>query len=446
VLEIGCGDGGNLLPMAAALPSSTFVGVDLAHEPVARGSAAAAALGLANLELRRADVRELPPDLGTFDYVIAHGVYSWVPPDARAALLDAFRRLLAPQGVAYVSYNAYPGSYVRDMARDVLLFHVAHVADPERRMEQSRALIGLIARSSAAASHGTALSDYMRKLLERPDWLLFHDELGDHNTPVYFHEFAAHAAAHELQFLAEAHLADSRLRDLPADVGAALAALPDDAVVREQYLDFVLNRMFRQTLLCHAGVAVRRTLEVGVLRDLWVAADLSTGASPAEIAGEARVRFGVAGGGSVETADPAFKEVLARLGAAWPRAIRFADLAGTTPQRIGEALLSAHAERLVALHVQPPAPAIRPGERPAAFPLARRQAAAGAPLVTSLRHESVSLDDELGRSLVTLLDGSRDRAALARELRGLPGGDAVETPGALDEALARLAALSLLIA
>ncbi|MEA2292188.1 MAG: hypothetical protein QOF17_1208 [Solirubrobacteraceae bacterium] len=438
MLEIGCGDGGNLLPMAAALPRSTFVGVDLAQEPVRRGAALAGELGLDNVQLRAADVRDLPPDLGEFDYVIAHGVYSWIPPDARAALLATCGRLLAPQGVAYVSYNAYPGSYVRDMARDALLFHVEHVSDPEQRMAQSRALIDLIARSSDAAAHGRALSDYMRELLARPDWLLFHDELSEFNTPVYFHEFAAHAGAHELQFLAEAHLADSQVAGLPEDVAAALSALPDDVVLREQYLDFVVNRMFRQTLLCRVGIPVRRTIEVEVLRGLSVAAPLRTDASPADLAGDERVRFTRPGGAYLETADASFKDVLTRLGRAWPRAIPFGDLAGTTPQRIGEALLGAHAERMVALHVEPPAPAARAGERPAAFAPARRQAEAGADLVTSLRHESVRMDDELARALLARLDGTRDRAALAAELRA--------QPDRLEDALARLAELSLLAA
>jgi hypothetical protein len=114
------------------------------------------------------------------------------------------------------------------------------------------------------------------------------------------------------------------------------------------------------------------------------------------------------------------------------------------PQRLGEALLSAHAERLVDLHVQPPG-AVPAGERPVAAPLARRQVAGGSALVTSLRHAPIRMEDELGRLLLTRLDGSRDRAALAAELRRADPATA-DVPAVLDAALDRLGRLSLLAA
>src|SRR4051812_46199373 len=122
VLEIGCGAGGNLIAMAAATPGLSALGVDLAAGPIADGQRAIAEIGLTNVELRRGDVRELP-DLGEFDYVVAHGVYSWIPPDARDALLASIRSVLTPTGVAYVSFNAEPGGYFRRMLRDAGLWH-----------------------------------------------------------------------------------------------------------------------------------------------------------------------------------------------------------------------------------------------------------------------------------------------------------------------------------
>jgi SAM-dependent methyltransferase len=444
VLELGCGDGGNLIPMALELPRSEFVGIDLAAEPVARGAALADELGAGNLRLLRADLQALPDDLGAFDYVIAHGVYSWVPPGPRDALLAACARLLTPHGVAYVSYNAYPGSYLRDAARDVLRFHVEHEPDPERRMEQAGALMSLIVRAGRASPHARALAEHLEAMLARPRWVVFHDELADVNTPVYFHEFVGHARRHGLEFLAESHLADSQLLDLPDDVAAELAGLPDDVVLREQYIDFVANRLFRQTLLCRAGAPIRRELRATDVQRLWVAAAARTEASADALRGPERVGFELAHGQAIETDDPQFKQALARLGRAWPRCIPFAGLGGSAPQRLGEALLGAHAERLVDLHVHPPA-AAPPGERPVAAPLARRQAAEGSTIVTSLRHAPVRVEDELGRLLLTRLDGSRDRAALALELRRADP-SAPDVPALLDAALDRLGRLSLLAA
>jgi hypothetical protein len=167
-------------------------------------------------------------------------------------------------------------------------------------------------------------------------------------------------------------------------------------------------------------------------------------AGDGHLSGSGRVAFELAHGQTIETDDPHFKETLARLGSAWPRAIRFGDLAGTEPQRLGEALIGAHAERLVDLHVHPPA-AARAGERPVAAALARRQAADGRQLVTNLRHSAIRMDDDLGRQLLMRLDGSRGRAELASEL-GRADPSVADPRGALDAALEHLGRLSLLSA
>src|SRR5882672_1955071 len=73
VLEVGCGDGRNLIAMASALPASTFAGFDLAAQPIAAGSDVVARLGLKNVSLTRRDLMTVGAEIGTFDYVIAHG-------------------------------------------------------------------------------------------------------------------------------------------------------------------------------------------------------------------------------------------------------------------------------------------------------------------------------------------------------------------------------------
>ena len=115
VLELGCGAGGNLLPMALTLPQSKFIGIDLAAEPILEGKRLIAAAGLTNITLLQGDVCNLTADLGRFDYIIAHGLYSWVPPAVREKLLAVIQASLTPNGVAFVSYNAQPGGHVRQM-------------------------------------------------------------------------------------------------------------------------------------------------------------------------------------------------------------------------------------------------------------------------------------------------------------------------------------------
>src|SRR5262245_60447416 len=205
VLEVGCGDGGNLLPLAFALPGSTFVGVDLAGRAIAQAADEARALGLANVELHCADLMEWTPPAGPFDHVIAHGFFSWVPEVVRLRLLELCRERLAPHGVAFVSYNALPGCHVRAMLREMMLHHVRHVSEPALKISQAKALLRLLVAGQAGEEYAALLRKEAQRLLDgKSDHALFHDDLGEINRPFYFHEFAALAARHGLQYLAEA--------------------------------------------------------------------------------------------------------------------------------------------------------------------------------------------------------------------------------------------------
>jgi SAM-dependent methyltransferase len=118
VLELGCASGGNLIPMAAGLPESTFTGIDLSQSAIVAGQAMVASLQLTNIDLRHASILEADGELGIFDYIICHGVYSWVPPEVQDRILEICARNLAPNGVAYVSYNTYPGWHARGTIRE----------------------------------------------------------------------------------------------------------------------------------------------------------------------------------------------------------------------------------------------------------------------------------------------------------------------------------------
>jgi SAM-dependent methyltransferase len=241
VLELGCGDGGNLLSLAQALPAASMVGIDASASAVERGRELARAAALTNVELRCIGIETLPDGAqpaGSFDYILCHGVYSWVPPQVRVALLAAVRRLLAPTGVAYVSYNAYPGSYLRDMASDILAYHVHESRDPEDKLAAAQELMRTIVAIEQPSPYARVLRDQMERTLRHSDALLFHDDLAEVSTPFYFYEFIEHAAQHRLQFLSEAELFESQMRDVPDSAVQLMATLPADALVREQYLDF----------------------------------------------------------------------------------------------------------------------------------------------------------------------------------------------------------------
>lgn len=465
VLEIGCGDGGDLLPMAYCLPGSRFLGIDLAATAIERGRTLAAELGLDNLRLEAMDLLALPESVGRFDYIIAHGFYSWVPEPVREALLAAIRRHLAPQGVAYVSYNVYPGGHLRRMVREMMLHHVRGSTEPRQRIAQSRALLGLIA-ARAGEDDPDPLLRLMAAEFERArtseDGLLFHDDLAPVNEPEYFHQFAARAGRHGLQFLAEADFFEMQDGFLPPAVRHALAELDDRLLEREQYLDFLKCRRFRQSLLCHAELKPQRRLSPERAEGFLVAASLSavTGDAAPDAAGEAVYTTGK--GTRITTNAPSVKAAIRLLREQWPRALAWSELAaaaGGDEHTLREFLLGGYAAGLLEFHLGQTPFAPVPGPRPRASRLARLQARRG-DTVTSLTHANIHLADAMGRALLGLTDGSRDRAAIAEALMSmlvageLPMPDGSAPPslararevvdGGLDDNLQRLARFALL--
>jgi Predicted methyltransferase regulatory domain/Methyltransferase domain len=449
VLELGCGDGGNLVPMALALPGASFVGVDAAPKAIARGQGLIDELGLQNVALEARAIEDLSPTPAGFDYVIAHGVYSWVPAEVRDRLLAVCREALVDAGVAYVSYNALPGGRLRQALRDMLVFHTAELADPRERVTRARALLRFLLED-AVGEHGlgAVMRAQAEAMLARSDATLLHDELAEVNDAVHFHEFAAHAARHGLQYLAEADFFEMQIGAASEPAARALMGI-EDVVRREQYLDFLKARMFRQTLLCPAEVAIDRTPRPEVIEDLAVSTQAQPRGEPGLDGGQA---FDGPTGSTLTTDHPLVIDALQRTAAAWPAALWVRDLLGPDANddergALCDALLRSYAANLVALHVDPPRATTTPGDTPRASALARHQARAGA-VVTNLRHASVRIEDDLGRRLVTLLDGTRDRAALAADLRaflaerGRPVPD--DLPESLDRSLQGLARLALL--
>ena len=443
VLSVGCGDGSNLLPMAAALPASTFVGIDIAPAPIAAGRERAAAWGLANLDLRVLDLRTAG-DLGTFDYVVAHGVYSWVPDDAREALMQLVARTLAPQGVAFVSYNALPGGHLRRLSREMMQYHIADIAEPERRMTQARALLDFVLDAQPADSYYRVLLEKEHELLGAyTDQHLFHDHLAEHNRAFYFHEVAAHAGRHGLRYLAEADFAAMQDRTFPPETRAALAQLAGDPIRREQMLDFLRNRMFRQTLLCHADAETKGAASLDAFRALVVAAPVRAVAETGGI-----VTFEGADGHSIRTGHPFAQAVCEYVGAQWPSGVAFEALQRAVPDDgeggtlLAHMLLDFYADGFVTLHAHAPNLAREPGARPVALASARREAAEQTDVVTNGWHRTVILDAN-ERRVLALLDGTRDLAALHNRLADM---DAPMAERDLDHMMTRFAASALLVA
>jgi methyltransferase-like protein/SAM-dependent methyltransferase len=424
VLEIGCGDGGNLIPMAYALPGSRFVGVDLAAGPIATGLRVAADLGLGNLALHAADLREIGAGWGEFDYILAHGVYSWVPADVRERLLAVCRECLAEQGIALVSYNAYPGGYVRQMLREMLLHYTRHAEDVAGRIRQAREFLERLHEARLLSPPWQALRDReVQALLDRDDGSLYHDDLAGVNQRFYFHEFAAAAGRHGLEYLGEAEPHEM------FDPIGALEGFQGDVLEREQHLDFLKARRFRQTLLCRTGTPLRRRISPEQMPGFLFSAPARR-MDNGEMEGARGVR--------ISPANDAAIRVATALGDLYPLPLPFEDLVpyaeGAEP--LGEILCALTMGGFADLHVFDFPCQDSVTERPRASRLVRYQAARSR-YVTSACHIAVELD-EAARGLVELLDGKRSHQEIAEAL------DAGQAPEWLSSSLEWMASHALL--
>jgi SAM-dependent methyltransferase len=432
VLEIGCGDACNLLPLAFEYPEGRFTGVDRAALPLARGRDMAARLSLANLELYEADLLAWQPH-GEFDYIIAHGFYSWVPPEIRDRLLALCAASLSPGGLAYISYNVLPGSHLRRYVWDLLKFHTRRAASSRLRIEKAHELARLIAALPVDDPGRAAIRKEMENLLERGAEAIFHDDLAETNDPVYLLDFIGHAARHGLQYLGDAEPVRDDVRDLPLPA--------DDWFEARQYGDFLACRKFRESILCRQQIPLHRTLSL----DRFQALAAASRVKPAEPQPEGARKFEISPGRSLTTNHPLVKDVLCFLASRWPGSVPVSGLplGGYPPDDAADMLMRLLGAEAIELWQQPPRVATAIAERPVASPLARAQLSIGLTMVTNQRHQSIDLPDESGRTLISLLDGTRDREALAAAMARVAPSPAIQQ--SLEVGLPELLRLCLLV-
>jgi cyclopropane fatty-acyl-phospholipid synthase-like methyltransferase len=457
VLEVGCASGGNLLPMAVSLPGSEFVGVDFSPVQIERGIADVKALGLTNIQLLPMDIMDFSEAHGEFDYIIAHGVYSWVPNAVQERLLAICARQLRPAGVAYVSYNTLPGWRMRSVVRDAMTYHTRGIAEPAKRVAQARAMLEFLAESvkDDASAYGNALRTEAEHLRKQADYYILHDHLEEVNEPLYFHQFIERAARHGLGYLGEANFATMLGTGFSPQVNETLARVAPDVLKREQFMDFLRARTFRETLLVRSGVPLTRKVSPQRVMSLRVASEARPVRDKPDLQSNAVEEFRTPAGTAISTSTRLSKAALVTLAERWPVAMTFDELEAAARARAGLAgvateeqrghlaagILQTFAAGVLELHYAPSPFVSPPGEHPEASALARLQARRGTP-ATTLRHEHGTFDGDTLR-LFLLLDGTRTRAELAATM--WPGAPQSKTLPELDAALLHLARLGLMV-
>lgn len=416
VLELGCAAGGNLIPFAVRHPDAHCVGVDLSPVQIEAGRQAVETMGLRNVRLVQGSLSELGAELGTFDYIVCHGVYSWVPDEVRAAILRVCAQRLSPGGVAYVSYNTYPGWKAKEIVRDAMLLRGAERATAAERLAYARGMIEFLHEQ---ATQGSVLSSIMNEHIDMirsgKDYYLSHEYMELCNAPCYFRDFVAASRQHGLEYLGDATVATMFASNHGAAPATALLnECGGDQVLLEQLMDFLGNRTFRQTLLVHGSrsAGIRYQLDEARLRSLHVAGWYA----PKEAGEGASEEWTHPRGGTVRTASPLSRGVIERLNAAWPATVPVAalvdGLAAADATQVLGLVSNLVIGNAVLFQCEPVAPAAL-SDRPVVRPEVR--ALAGNPGTTVALfnewHESMH-PGPLEGFLLSRLDGSADRAAL----------------------------------
>jgi methyltransferase-like protein len=471
VLELGCASGGNLIPMALSWPGGRFVGIDLSQRQIDDGQRVAHELGLNNVDLRCLSILDVPAELGMFNYILCHGVYSWVPPEVQNKILETCRDHLSPQGVAYVSYNTFPGWHARAAIREMLCYHTEKFQQPDDRIREARGLLTFLVRS--VGSHEAAFNSLMRHemsvLAATPDTYLLHEHLEEYNEPLYFRQFVDRAAAKNLQYLGEAAITQMVPSRLGTEVETTLRQISSDLVEMEQYMDFLRNRMFRQTLLCHDSVKLDHVLRPEAVGKMWIASAAKPVSAEPDLKSDAPEDFRTEDGGhgTLTSRDPLMKAAMTHLARSWPESVQFGELArraaelaglasaGIRPEQsrqLATRLLNCYTAGLVEFSLGPPQFVATVSERPLASPYARLRARAGTKVV-NMRLEATVLS-EPGRLVLQHLDGRHDRAALVqlvqewmnnRSKEKSPGDTPSEASRYVDELLVSFARGTLLV-
>jgi methyltransferase-like protein/ubiquinone/menaquinone biosynthesis C-methylase UbiE len=435
LLELGCGNGSNLLAQAFIFPNADFVGVDLSENHILQATNGARELNLSNVRFEKLDVMQMNFDeFGKFDYIVAHGLFSWIPDAVREKVLEIYRQMLVENGVGYISYNAFPGSHQREMMRNMMRYHTRQFSEPEEKVGNAISFLAFLAENSLEKEiYQPFLEKEFKRHMEHDFADIFHDDLAEFYQPFYFYEFVDALEKHDLQFLSESEITAMSMHSFSEDVREMISSL-GEIVEREQYLDFLRWRVFRQTLICHSEIELNREIEPSKLVEFFISSPVRPVNENPDLSARKVEKFVGGKGAGVEIDHPLTKAALLYLGEVWGNPVFVPELLEKARQiletnnfeiddwemqkntTVAVLWQMFYSTGLIELYVSPPKAVPDAGEKPKVNRLARRQIKHGGNISTLLGM-TIKIEDEISRRLIELMDGTRTRAGLLQEMK-----------------------------
>lgn len=416
VLELGCCDGSNIIPTAYTLPEANIIGIDASEQNIVAGQTVIDALKLTNITLKPADILDIDADFGQFDYIIAHGIFSWVAAEVQEKIFSICEHNLAPNGVAYIGFNTKPGWNINNTIRDMMQYLSAPIEDPVTKINQHKVLLRFLldATKETQDPYEQFIGEEVNNLIKFPEKFVCTELVEEENQPLYFHQFMQRAKTHNLNYLGDAILHTMLPDNFSAPQKQALQMFNSDLLVQEQMMDILSNRSFRHTLLCHKDTQLNRNLSPETLANLYIASSMQPVADSYEKFNNSR--------GTLSTPKLIVQAALRYLGKEWPRAVAFDELlkqarqdtqsdSTTDQETITNVLLIGYSKGIIELHSQPITIVTMVSEYPQASPLASWQAKQGAK-ITNLRSEWQIMQNAVCLRMLPYLDGKHSHADL----------------------------------
>lgn len=429
VLELGCGDGNNIIPMAYEFPKSCFSGIDLSPVQIGIGLKSIESLGLKNIELLTRSIMGISGADGRFDYIIVHGVYSWVPSEVREKILDICKNNLSDQGIAYISYNVLPGWRFNQSMRDLFLYRTRHIKDPDQKAQAAMDLCNTMLKGTADGNsvHDVQLRFFGKTLRDFPNVssYLLHEYMETHNTSFYFHQFAGDLNNHGLQYVCDADQAIFELDSLSPDTAAVFEKISENAVEVEQYIDFCKNTHFRRSLLCHKEVNLNSDYRLDTIQHLYAATEVAPVLDSPDSPVKGTTTFKTTSGRKFKATDKFAQTVLQKLSRIKPCTIRVDILIQTIlhqgssrtrtdiqkeTEKMGHVIYTLFFNGVLELLGAGRQCIPEAGHFPKASLVSRLQAPSRR--ITNLCHRTILMDDDMACFVLARLDGTLDRNSL----------------------------------
>ena len=428
VLEIGCGDGTNLINMAYQLPDTSFYGFDASKVQIDHGCELIERSGLSNVKLAQLFVVDFDKSIGQFDYIICHGVFSWVEDEVRSQILRLIKSHLKPNGIAYLSYNVLPGWNMYGMIRDMMLFHTRGIDDHDERVMQAHAMLQFIGKHNLSSNdpYGQFMSNTMKDIAKMDHSYVFHEYLEEHNKAFYFHEFWNLINSHGLQYLGDTEFNGMSNHNFPEESKAILDSIAGNIHDMEQYMDFLRCRRFRCSLLMHDGFDIARDVTLVPFQYFYFSfhpdANERSNMPTSTQLNAMLMQLAFADGASAAE-HPIYKEALVFLSEAWPSRKHFDEIVGAIQSNLSRLISAEELADLCALlqalflkgmldaHLYRPTICNEISAFPKVSSL-QRLVATKSNMICSQTHKSLHLYRPASLAVITKMDGTHSIDAL----------------------------------